>query len=369
MDIPLADLKVQYTTIKREVDDAIQSVIEETAFVKGHYVKTFEDSFAKKNGVNHCIGVANGTDAIYISLRALEIGQGDEVITTAFSWISTAETIQQTGATPVFVDIHPDTYNIDVSKIEERITSKTKAILPVHLYGQPADMAPLMKICSNHGIKLIEDSAQAHFAEYKGQMVGNFGDAATFSFYPGKNLGAYGDGGAVVTNDDKLAETIRRIANHGALGKHDHKIGGINSRLDGIQAVILSVKLKYIDQWNDDRLNNAKVYNETLSSVGDIETPGIHPDVKHIFHVYTIRTDRRDLLREYLSENGISTGIYYPVALPFLPPFKELGYTSKKLPVASNYQNKILSLPMYPELTEGQIQHVCDLIKAFFQKR
>ena len=200
-------------------------------------------------------------------------------------------------------------------------------------------------------------------------MVGNFGDAATFSFYPGKNLGAYGDGGAVVTNDDKLAETIRRIANHGALGKHDHKIGGINSRLDGIQAVILSVKLKYIDQWNDDRLNNAKVYNETLSSVGDIETPGIHPDVKHIFHVYTIRTDRRDLLREYLSENGISTGIYYPVALPFLPPFKELGYTSKKLPVASNYQNRILSLPMYPELTEGQIQHVCDLIKAFFQKR
>ena len=369
MDIPLADLKVQYTTIKREVDDAIQSVIDETAFVKGRYVKAFEESFAKKNGVNYCVGVANGTDAIYISLRALGIGKGDEVITTAFSWISTAETIQQTGATPVFVDIHPDTYNIDVSKIEERITSRTKAILPVHLYGQPADMAPLMKICSNHGIKLIEDSAQAHFAEYNGQMVGNFGDAATFSFYPGKNLGAYGDGGAVVTNNDKLAETVRRIANHGALGKHDHEIGGVNSRLDGIQAAVLSVKLKYIDQWNDDRLKNAKIYNEALSGIGDIETPGIHPAVKHIFHVYTIRTSRRNPLCDFLSENGISTGIHYPVAMPFLPPFKELGYTSEKLPVASDYQNRILSLPMYPELTENQIQHVCDLIKTFFRKR
>ncbi len=200
-------------------------------------------------------------------------------------------------------------------------------------------------------------------------MVGNFGDTATFSFYPGKNLGAYGDGGAIVTNDDKLAETVRRIANHGALGKHDHEIGGVNSRLDGIQAAVLSVKLKYIDQWNDDRLKNAKIYNVALSGIGDIEIPGIHPAVKHIFHVYTIRTSRRDLLCDFLSENGISTGIHYPVAIPFLPPFKELGYTSEKLPVASDYQSRILSLPMYPELTEDQIQHVCDLIKTFFRKK
>ena len=367
MDIPLADLKVQYTTIKQEVDDAIQSVIDETAFVKGRYVKAFEESFAKKNGVNHCVGVANGTDAIYISLRALGIGKGDEVITTAFSWISTAETIEQTGATPVFVDIHPDTYNIDVSKIEEKITSKTKAVLPVHLYGQPADMIPIVEICKRHNLKLIEDSAQAHFAKYNDQMVGNFGDVATFSFYPGKNLGAYGDGGAVVTNDDKLAETVRRIANHGALGKHDHEIGGVNSRLDGIQAAILSVKLQYIDQWNDDRLKNAMIYNETLTGVGDIKTPEVHPSVKHIFHVYTIRTDRRDQLRQCLSENGIRTGIHYPVAVPFLPPFINLGYTFDQLPIASDYQNKILSLPMYPELERNQISYVNDAIIEFFK--
>lgn len=369
MNIPLADLKAQYSAIRGEVDVAIQTVIDETAFVRGPFVKGFEAEFAKKNGVKHCISVANGTDAIYITLRALGIGEGDEVITTAFSWISTAETIQQCGATPVFVDIHPDFYTIDPSKIEEKITSRTKAILPVHLYGQPADMRSIANLCDKHGLRVIEDSAQAHFAQFEGRMVGTFGDAATFSFYPGKNLGAYGDGGAVVTNDDDLAEVIRRIANHGALGKHDHEMGGVNSRLDGIQAAVLSVKLKYIDEWNEMRRMKAEIYDTALAGVGDIVTPQIHPSVKHIFHVYTIRTDRRDELRQHLSSNGISTGIHYPVAMPFLTPFRDLGYSSNQLPVAADYQEKILSLPMYPELTAAQIDHISSVIRAFFNQR
>ena len=365
--IPLADLKAQYVSIRKEVNNAIQSVIDETAFVKGRFVKAFEEAFAEKNGVRHCIGVANGTDAIYIALRALGVGRGDEVITTAFSWISTAETIQQAGATPIFVDIHPDYYNIDPSMIEEKITERTKAIIPVHLYGQPADMDPILAIARKHRLKIIEDSAQAHFAEYNGKKVGTFGNAATFSFYPGKNLGAYGDGGAVLTDDNELVEKIRRIANHGALGKNDHEIGGVNSRLDGIQAAVLSVKLQYIDEWNDRRSEIGKRYNDMLAGAGDLITPKIHPMTKHIFHVYTVRTEKRNSLREYLSEKGISTGIHYPVALPFLPPFENLTYTEEQLPVASDYQDKILSLPMYPELTAAQIQSVTSAVESFYR--
>ena len=357
---------MQYVSIKKEVNYAIQSVIEETAFVKGRFVKAFEEAFAEKNGVRHCIGVANGTDAIYIALRALGVGHGDEVITTAFSWISTAETIQQAGATPVFVDIHSDYYNIDPLKIEEKITEQTKAIIPVHLYGQPSDMDPILEIARKYGLKIIEDSAQAHFAEYNGKKVGTFGDIATFSFYPGKNLGAYGDGGAVLTDDDNLAEKIRRIANHGALGKHDHEIGGVNSRLDGIQASVLLVKLKYIDEWNRRRSEIGKHYTDVLTSVGDLVTPKIHPMAKHIFHVYTVRTEKRNSLKEHLSKKGISTGIHYPVALPFLPPFENLAYTGKQLPIASDYQDKILSLPMYPELTTAQIQSVTSAVDSFY---
>ncbi|MBH30791.1 MAG: erythromycin biosynthesis sensory transduction protein eryC1 [Candidatus Marinimicrobia bacterium] len=365
--IPLADLKAQYVSIRKEVNDAIQAVIDETAFVKGRFVKAFEEGFAEKNGVRHGIGVANGSDAIYIALRALGVGQGDEVITTAFSWISTAETIQQAGATPVFVDIHQDYYNIDPSKIEEKITERTKAIIPVHLYGQPADMDPILEIAGRHGLKIIEDSAQAHFAEYNGKKVGTFGDAATFSFYPGKNLGAYGDGGAVLTNDDDLAEKIRRIANHGALGKHDHEIGGVNSRLDGIQAAVLSVKLQYIDEWNVRRSEIGKHYTDALTGIGDLATPKIHPMAKHIFHVYTVRIQKRNSLKEHLSNKGISTGIHYPVALPFLRPFENLTYTEKHLPIASDYQDKILSLPMYPELTAVQIQSVISAVESFYR--
>lgn len=365
MNIPLVDLKAQYQTIKPEIDAAIQDVIDETAFIRGKYVQNFESVYAKKYGVKHCIGVANGTDAIFITLKMLGIGYGDEVITTASSWIATSETITLTGARPVFVDIGKDYYTIDPLKIEEKITLKTKAILPVHLYGQPANITAIKKICDEHDLYLVEDCAQAHFAEFNGKKVGTFGDAGTFSFYPGKNLGAYGDAGAIVTGDDRLAEKIRRFANHGSLKKHDHVVEGMNSRLDGLQAAVLSVKLKYIDEWNKKRLQNAMRYTELLDEIDAITTPKIRKNASHIFHQYVIRTKHRDELAAFLREKGIETGIHYPVALPFLNAYEYLGHTPVDFPVAYDYQNEILSLPMYPELEEDQIKYVSDNIKNF----
>jgi dTDP-4-amino-4,6-dideoxygalactose transaminase len=363
MKIPFVDLKAQYKTIKSEIDGAIQSVIDDTAFIKGKYVKEYEKEYAEKYGVKHCIGVANGTDAIYVSLKALGIGAGDEVITVANSWISTSETITQTGATPVFVDIDPDYYTIDHKLIEDKITPKTRAIIPVHLFGQPAEIEKIRQICEKHNLYLIEDCAQAHFAEYNNQKVGTFGIAGTFSFFPGKNLGAYGDAGAIISNDDDFAVKARMYANHGALIKHQHQIEGMNSRLDGMQAAILSVKLKHIFEWNDKRLKNGLLYNELLDGVEGIAIPKINENVKHVFHLYVIRTDRRDALRKYLAEKDISTGIHYPTPLPLLPAYKYLNHTPSDFPIASNYMDKILSLPMYPELKEEQINYIVDCIK------
>ena len=363
MKIPFVDLKAQYKTIKSEIDVVIQSVIDETAFIKGKYVAHFEKEYAEKYGVKHCIGVANGTDAIYISLKALGIGAGDEVITVANSWISTSETITQTGATPVFVDIDPDYYTIDHRLIEDKITPKTRAIIPVHLFGQPAEIEKIQSICDAHNLYLVEDCAQAHFAEYNNQKVGTFGIAGTFSFFPGKNLGAYGDAGAIISNDDDFAVKARMYANHGALIKHQHQIEGMNSRLDGMQAAILSVKLKHILEWNDNRLKNGFLYNELLDGVEGVAIPKINENVKHVFHLYVIRTDKRNALQKYLSEKGISTGIHYPTPLPLLPAYKYLNHTPSDFPIASNYMDKILSLPMYPELKEEQIHHIVNCIK------
>ena len=365
MKIPFVDLKAQYNSIKLEIDEAISKVISETAFIKSKYVSEFEEAFANKYGVTHCIGVANGTDAIYIVLKMLGIGNGDEVITTAHSWISTSETISQTGAKPVFVDTD-EFYTIDTAKIEQKITKKTKAIIPVHLYGQPADIQKVKEICDKYNLFLIEDCAQAHFAEYKGQKVGTFGIAATFSFYPGKNLGAYGDAGAIITNDGLLAEKCRMYANHGALKKHQHEIEGINSRLDGLQAAILSVKLKYIDEWNQKRLENALLYNALLKDISQIVTPKIKKNSMHIFHVYCIQAERKDELKTYLLENGIETQIHYPTMLPFMPAYKYLNYNSKDFPKAFSLQDKLLSLPMYPELNIKQIEFICAKIKSFY---
>lgn len=367
MQIPFIDLNAQYLSIRNEIDETIQQVISESAFIKGKYVNRFEEDYAKLCDVKHCIGVGNGTDAIYIALKVLGVGPGDEVITVANSWISTSETITQTGAKPVFVDIHPDYYTIDTSKIEERITPRTKAIIPVHLFGQPVDMDAISDICRRHNLFLIEDCAQAHFAEWKGQKVGTFGIAATFSFYPGKNLGAYGDAGAIVTSNDEFAEKARMYANHGCLIKHQHKFEGINSRLDGLQAAILSVKLPHILDWNAKRLNNAKHYNKLLADNEGVTTPEIHPEGKHIFHLYVIRTQDRDKLQAYLKEKGISTGIHYPCPLPLLDAYSYLGYKKEDFPIAGNYKNEILSLPMYPELTSELIEQISKTIILWYQ--
>lgn len=367
MNFPFVDLKAQYNSIKDEIDATIQNVINETAFIKGKYVQYFEEEYASAYDVKHCISCANGTDAIYIALKALGIGLGDEVITVANTWISTSETITQTGSTPVFVDIHPDYYNIDVSKIEEKITSKTKAIIPVHLFGQPAEMDGIMDICKRHNLQIIEDCSQAHFAELKKQKVGTMGIAGTFSFYPSKNLGAYGDAGAIISNDDKFAQKARMFANHGSLKKHEHEFEGINSRLDGLQAAILSVKLQHIHEWNQKRLEHALEYNELLNGIDCIEIPRIHSDVKHVFHLYVIRAQRRDELKTFLKEKGISTEIHYPTSLPYLKAYEYLGHSVEDFPIAYCYQDIILSLPMFPELTSDQIYHVADTIKVFYQ--
>ena len=288
VNVPFVDLKAQYESIKPEIDAAISDVISKTAFVGGTFLASFEKAFANFCNVRNCIGVGNGTDALYLAVRALGIGPGDEVITVANSFIATSEAITAAGAKVVFVDINPATYNIDVTKIEEKVTPRTKAIIPVHLYGQPADMDPILAIAKKYNLKVIEDAAQAHGAEYKGRRIGSIGDVACFSFYPGKNLGAYGDGGAIVTNDDELDEKVRMIANHGRLDKYDHKLEGVNSRLDGLQAAILGVKLRHLPAWTEGRRRNAYLYNDYLKGIG-VVTPEEIKDVKAVYHLYVVR--------------------------------------------------------------------------------
>ncbi len=369
MNVPFVDLKEQYLSIKKEIDKGIEKVITETSFIGGPVIKQFEKDFAALLGVKHCVGVANGTDAIYIVLRMLNIGQGDEVITVANSWISTSETISQTGAKPVFVDIDPMTSTIDVNQIEKKITPRTKAIIPVHLYGQAAHIRTIKQICDKHSLHLIEDCAQSHLTEDEGQYVGTFGTAATFSFYPGKNLGAYGDAGAIITNDDALAEKMRMYANHGALKKHQHQIEGINSRLDTIQAAILAAKLPHLKSWTAMRIKNASLYSKKLGGISDLAIPATRTNTVHSFHLYVVRTSRRDGLKDFLEKRGIQTAIHYPTALPNLPAYKYLGHSPAEFPVATRYQDDILSLPMYPELTEAQIDYVCDSVKEFFKTK
>jgi dTDP-4-amino-4,6-dideoxygalactose transaminase len=365
MSIPLVDLKAQYNSIKSEIDTAIENVINDTAFIKGKYVQQFEEHYASSYGAKHVISCANGTEAIYITLKALGIGPDDEVITTALSWISTSETITQTGARVVFVDIDPDYYTIDPDKIEEKITSDTKAIIPVHLYGQPANMDAIMAIAEKHNLYVIEDCAQAHFAQWKGQNVGTFGIAGTFSFFPGKNLGAYGDAGCIISNNDDFATRTRMFANHGALKKHHHELEGINSRMDGLQAAILTVKLKYIHEWTELRIRHAETYNELFFELSHLVTPVIHENSKHVFHLYVIRSHNRDSLQNHLKQNDVSTGIHYPTSLPFLKAYDYLGHVPDDFPIAYQYPSQILSLPMYPELDTKMIKNIANLSRSF----
>jgi dTDP-4-amino-4,6-dideoxygalactose transaminase len=362
MRVPFVDLKAQYLSLKGEFDAAILDVVGNTAFVAGRYAATFEEEFAAYIGGKHCVAVANGTDAIEIALQAVGIGPGDEVIVPANTFFATAEAVHNIGAEPVYVDCEPNFYNIDTTKIEAAITPETRAIIPVHLYGLPAEMDAVMEIARKHNLKVIEDCAQAHGAKYRGQAVGTFGDAATFSFYPGKNLGAYGDAGAIVTNDEPVAERSRLIANHGQPLKYRHTIVGRNSRMDGIQAAVLSLKLKHLDSWLDARRSNAARYSELLADTG-ILLPAAPEHATHTFHLYVIRVKDRDTVATKLGEAGIDTGLHYPTALPFLEIYAG-AYQPSEFPVAYSQMSEILSLPMYAELTGEQIEYVCTTLKG-----
>jgi dTDP-4-amino-4,6-dideoxygalactose transaminase len=366
MKIPFVDLHAQYLTIKQEIDRAIAEVIAESAYIRGRHVDAFEQAWARTLGVKRCVSCANGTDAIYIALRGLGLGPGDEVITSAHSWISTSETITQAGGRVLFCDTDEETFTIDPDDIERKITPATVGIIPVHLYGQPADMDAIMAIAKRHNLWVIEDCAQAHLAKHKERYVGTFGNAATFSFYPGKNLGAYGDAGCVVTNDNRLAEWMTTFARHG--GKGDHIMEGINSRMDGLQASILNAKLPHLPAWTEARRYVAARYNKLLNDVGDVIPPKVGLDRDHVYHLYVIRTENRDALRKYLTQAGVSTVLNYPKALPFYPAYAYLGHVPKDFPVASFNQSRILSLPIYPEMTQEMIAHIVECIGSFFQE-
>src|SRR6266487_4788626 len=364
MRIPFVDLQAQYLLIKEEIDGAIAQVIAESAYISGRHVDAFERAWAQTLGVKRCVSCSNGTDALYIVFRALDVEPGDEVITSAHSWISTSEAITQVGGIVVFCDTEEETFTIDPIDIEAKITPATVGIIPVHLYGQPADMDAIMAVARKHNLWVIEDCAQAHLARYNGQFVGTFGNVATFSFYPGKNLGAYGDAGCVVTNDDGLANWMTKFARHG--GKGDHVMEGINSRMDGLQAGILNAKLPHLPAWTAARRRVAACYNELLEYVGDVITPTVKPDRDHVYHLYVIRTENRDALREHLSGAGISTVLNYPKALPFCPAYAYLGHVPKNFPAAYFNQSRILSLPIYPEMPEEAITHVANVISQFW---
>jgi dTDP-4-amino-4,6-dideoxygalactose transaminase len=337
--IPFVDLKAQYQSIKPEIDAAIAAVISETAFVGGPHVKSFEEAFAVYCGVGHCVGVANGTDALFVALRTLGIGAGDEVITVANSFVATSEAIRMAGAQVVFVDSDSLTMNIDVNRIEEKITARTKAIIPVHLYGQPADMAPIRALADRHGLRIVGDAAQAHGALYRGHPIAQLADITCFSFYPGKN--------------------------HGRSKKYDHDFEGVNSRLDGLQAAILGVKLRHLDAWSEGRRRNARLYNEALGGTG-LVTPSEIDDCRAVYHLYVVRVPggRRDSLQQHLAECGVNTGIHYPIALPYLNAYRYLGHTAADFPEALRASGEILSLPMFPELTSNQIRCVADAVAS-----
>jgi dTDP-4-amino-4,6-dideoxygalactose transaminase len=366
VSIPFVDLKNQYLAIKEEIDTAILDVLSHSAFIGGPHAESFERSFADYCGVKHCVGVGNGTDALFIALKAFGIGTGDEVITAANSFIATSEAITMAGAGVVFVDIDPVTHNIDVAKIEEKITHKTKVIIPVHLYGHPAEMEPILEVARRHRLMVVEDAAQAHGAEYRGRRIGSLGHAASFSFYPGKNLGAYGDAGAIVTNDTEMAARARIFANHGRVDKYNHIVEGVNSRLDGLQAAIMNVKLKHLQEWTEQRRRNAALYNHHLKKL-DLIVPREIEGSKAVYHLYVVRVrpEIRERLQKHLAARGIATGIHYPIALPNLKAYEYLGHRENDFPEATRASKEVLSLPIYPELEEGQIEFVAKNMEEF----
>ncbi len=377
MKVPLLDLKAQYNAIKDEVAESINRVLESQRFILGGEVRCFEESMAEKLEVKHAVGVASGTDALLLSLRAAGVGRGDEVITTPFTFFATAGTIWNLGAKPVFVDIEPDTFNMNPGLIEARVTAKTKAVVPVHLFGQCAKMAPILEAAGKHGLAVIEDAAQAvgatHSLDVKAGAVGPgtrcagaMGSSGALSFFPSKNLGGCGDGGMILTQDDDTAETLRLLRVHGSKPKYHHKMVGFNSRLDALQAAVLHVKLGHLDDWSDGRRSRARAYDELFAKTA-VRTPVIDVGNTHIFHQYTVRAPKRDELREYLSSREIGSEIYYPVPLHLQECFASLGYSEGDLPEAEAAVKECLSLPVYPELTDDQVEYVALEVRRFYE--
>lgn len=359
--IPLVDLKAQYAAIKPDIDAAIARVLTNTSFIGGPEVRAFEEAFAAFQGCKHAVGVASGTAAIFLALKALGVGPGDEVITTPHTFIATIEPVEDLGAVPVFVDIDPATYNIDPAKLEAAITPRTKVIMPVHLYGQIAPMNAIMDIARRHNLYVIEDAAQAHGAEYQGKRAGQWGDIACFSFYPGKNLGAYGDGGAITTNDETLARTIAKLRDHGRTSKYAHDVIGYGERLDALQAAILAVKLRHLDDWNAARRQHAAYYNRALQGLAGVVRPALQAEAHHVYHIYCIRVPGdRDAILKALNEREIGAGIHYPLPLHLQQALAHRGGQPGDFPEAEAAAASILSLPMYPELTTDQINRVVE---------
>lgn len=366
MKVPFIDLAAQYKSLKPEIDLALNSVLASGSFIGGDPVKTFERNFAELCGVTECVGLGNATDGLFLALKALGIGSGDEVITPSWGWISSSEVITFAGATLVFADVDPELFTVTQKEIQNKVTSKTKAVIVVHLYGQVVEIEPIKKLCNQKNLLLIEDCSQAHLSADHGVKAGSIGDCGVFSFYPTKNLGAYGDAGCLVTNNTELATKVRRLANHGGLTKDEHLFEGTNSRLDSLQAVILNVKLKHLTTWTNRRIANAQLYKDNLKDVKSVSLPIVRRNAVHTFHLFVILAKQRDKLKDFLEEKGVQTLVHYPKALPFESAYNYLKHSEDDFPVSAGLQNLVLSLPMHPELTDEQINYVCDMIRSFY---
>jgi len=368
MKVPFLDLKAQLPQIREEIEERFSRIIDNTAFVCGREVLEFEETFAKVHDVKYAVGLSSGTDGNHLAMLCCGIGEADEVIVPVYTFIATAEAISYTGAKPLFVDVDERTFNIDVNKIEKRINERIKAINPVHLFGQPAGLKPIKELAEKHNLFVIEDAAQAHLAEYHHKQVGGIGNIASWSFYPGKNLGAWGEAGAITTNNEEMYIKSKKMRDHGSGKKYYHDLIGYNYRMSEFQAAVLNVKMKYIEDWTEMRRNNAERYNASLGDIEQVITPTELDGVKHVYHLYVLRVKRRDELQIFLNENGIGTGMHYPFPLHLTRAYSHLGYEKGDFPVAEKLANEILSLPMYPELTEEQIEYVYEKIKAFYKE-
>jgi len=366
MQVPFLDLTRQNQAVKAEAMAALAAAIDGSAFIGGRQVQEFEQNFARFCRAAHGVAVNSGTDALRLAMLACGVAPGEEVITVPFTFIATSEVISQTGAKIVFVDIEPDTYTMDPAAAAAAVTPNTRGVIPVHLYGQPADLAPLLETARRHGQWIIEDACQAHGAELGGQGVGAIGDAGTFSFYPTKNLGAMGDAGFVTSQDEAIAQKVLALRNHGQSARYAHEFEGFNARLDAIQAAILDAKLRHLPAWNAERRHWAELYRQGLAGVGDLVLPALRPAATHVYHLFTVRSERRDALRAYLTERGIGTAVHYPTPLHLQPAYRHLGYKPGDLPVSEACARTVMSLPLYQGITESEVQYVIETIRAFF---